>query len=283
MSTSLLPSGVSVATIWTRVYPEEGVLKCPYCLKACWRHKLLERHVSESHGLAQRQWRCSVCTRIFPTKQGVAIHFAGVHPRRVHHPNIVSGSASDDGDEEPETYACSYCDRSLPSQQGLRNHERRWHQGEVSARLAQQPVLEKKKRERWSEEEVKRFKEAIVLRGTKSNTRIAEMVGTKTARQVSSYKIRFLKINPIWETSDPPSISSVTTPSTNSPQNDLSGDSGSSVLSPGSQQLGESAREEGPTQGSPRVSPAGQLSTPSPSLSDLLRPRVCACPYPCRG
>ena len=117
-----------------------------------------------------------------------------------------------------------------------------------------------------------RFKEAIVLRGTKSNTRIAEMVGTKTARQVSSYKIRYLKKNPIWETmSDPPSVSSVTTNSTNSPQNDLTGDSGSSVLSPGSQQLGESARVEGPPQGSLRLSPAAQLSTPSPSLSDLLK------------
>ena len=134
MSSSLLSSGSRLPT-FGRGYIQRRGVDVPLLFEGVLEAQAA-RKARESHGPAQRQWRCSVCTQIFPTKQGVAIHFAGVHPRTVHHPNIVSGSASDDGDEEPETYTCSYCDRSLPSQQGLRNHERRWHQGVVSARLA---------------------------------------------------------------------------------------------------------------------------------------------------
>ena len=104
----------------------------------------------------------------------------------------------------------------------------------------------------------RRFKEAILLRGMKSNKLIAEMVGTKTTRQVSSYKSRFLRKNPIWATfSDPPSVSTTTdTSGANSPPSAQSVDLGSpSASSQESQQQGGTAGAEGPSQDVPSHPP----------------------------
>ena len=49
---SSLSTGVSDVSFWTITNPEEGLLSCPYISEACWRSKLLERHVYESHGPA---------------------------------------------------------------------------------------------------------------------------------------------------------------------------------------------------------------------------------------
>ena len=269
----------SDANMWTRVYPEEGTRTCPYCRKACWKTKRLERHVVESHGPTQRQWKCSECSRTFPTKQGVAIHFASAHAKTTETPNVVSGSTSEEGDEELETFPFSFCDKSLPSHQGLRNHERRWHQGEVSASLAQQAEPPIKKRVRWTEDEARLFKEAIVLWGSRSNKKIAEMVGTKSSAQVSSYKRRFLRKYPVWATfSDPPSVATTTATSmgTNSPLSGSSESSESPQASPAESQLPPQHQQESPenstipSQNLPEAPPVGQVSTPSPSLSVLL-------------
>ena len=147
----------SETNMWTRVYPEEGTLTCPFCGKACWKPKRLERHVSDSHGPTQRQWKCGDCPRTFPTKQGVAIHFASAHAKPAETRPTASGSSSEEGDEEAEAFPCSFCDRSLPSHHGLRNHERRWHQGEVSSSLAQQAEPPIMKRLRWTEDEARLF------------------------------------------------------------------------------------------------------------------------------
>ncbi|KAL5510001.1 hypothetical protein EMCRGX_G005465 [Ephydatia muelleri] len=246
----------SDANMWTRVYPEEGTRTCPYCRKACWKPKRLERHMVESHGPTQRQWKCSECSRTFPTKQGVAIHFASAHAKTTETPNV-----------------------SLPSHQGLRNHERRWHQGEVSASLAQQAEPPIKKRVRWTEDEARLFKEAIVLWGSRSNKKIVEMVGTKSSAQVSSYKRRFLRKYPVWATfSDPPSVATTTATSmgTNSPLSGSSESSESPQASPAESQLPPQHQQESPenptipSQDLPEAPPVGQVSTPSPSLSVLL-------------
>ncbi|KAL5509828.1 hypothetical protein EMCRGX_G005264 [Ephydatia muelleri] len=270
----------SDANMWTRVYPEEGGTRtCLYCRKACWKPKRLERHVVESHGPTQRQWKCSECSRTFPTKQGVAIHFASAHAKTTETPNVVSRSTSEKGDEELETFPCSFCDKSLPSHQGLRNHERRWHQGEVSASLTQQAEPPIKKRVRWTEDEARLLKEAIVLWGSRSNKKIAEMVGTKSSAQVSSYKRRFLRKYPVWATfSDPPSVATTTATSmgTNSPLSGSSESSESPQASPAESQLPPQHQQESPenptipSQDLPEAPPVGQVSTPSPSLSVLL-------------
>ena len=234
--------------------------------------------MAESHGPTQRQWKCSACSRTFQTKQGVVIHFASAHTKTTEVPNAASESTSDEEDEELETFRCSFCDRSLPSHQGLRNHERRWHQGEVSASLAQQAEPPIKKRMRWTEEEARLFKEAIALWGFKSNKKIAEMVVTKSTAQVASYKRRFLGRNPVWATfSDPPSGSTTadTSMGTNSPPTGLSVSSESPQASPAaSQQLPQQQVSPGshtiPSQDLLELSPVGQDSTTSPSLSVLL-------------
>ena len=264
----------SETNMWTRVYPEEGTLTCPFCGKACWKPKRLERHVSDSHGPTQRQWKCGDCPRTFPTKQGVAIHFASAHTKPAETHPTASGSSSEEGDEEAEAFPCSFCDRSLPSHHGLRNHERRWHQGEISSSLAQAepPIM---KRLRWTEDEARLFKEAIVLWGTKSNKKIAEMVGTKSSAQVGSYKRRFLRKYPVWATfSDPPSVAttSATSKSNPSPLSGTSEGSESPRTSPAKSQLSQESPENQsiPPQDRSEAPPVGEVSTPSPSLSVLL-------------
>ena len=92
------------------------------------------------------------------------------------------------------------------------------------------------------------------------------MVATKTARQVGSFKRRFLIDNPLWDTLIvPPSVSTSASKSNNSPSSSILESS-----NPGSQQ-GEMTSSSGET---PRnqevVLPKSHLNTPSPSLSDLL-------------
>lgn len=65
---------------WTRVYPEEGLLSCPFCYSSFWRAKLREKHVRESHNVTGQQWLCSGCGNRFPTKHHVAMHFIRAHP-----------------------------------------------------------------------------------------------------------------------------------------------------------------------------------------------------------
>ena len=132
------------------------------------------------HGPVQEQWKCATCARVFSTKQGAGIHYASAHPRANDGPGVGRPTGGEENDEE-ESLACSLCDRRLPSQQGLRNHERRWHQAEVCTSLAIQPDRPTQ-RVRWTEEEIKKFKEGIFSRGISSNKSIAEMVTTKTAR-----------------------------------------------------------------------------------------------------
>ena len=133
------------------------------CLKACWRSKLLEKHVNESYGdngsvacapASSRQGRGRLITsRALTRNQRTPKHserqLQGMKKWRCSRVPFVNRV-------EMEVFACSFCERSLPSQQGLRNHERRWHQGQVSTLLAQRPMNAKKKRERWSEEDLKR-------------------------------------------------------------------------------------------------------------------------------
>ena len=268
-----MAEGLSDANMWTRIYPETGPLNCPYCQRAFWRPKLRENHVKKTHGPSQQQWRCAACARTFPTKQGVANHSTSAHPTTSAAPSGEITNTSDGDDEEEASFACSFCEKSLPSQRGLTNHERRWHQAEVSKSLDKQAAT-KKKRERWTEEEVLRFKEAMVLRGQKSNKRIAEMVGTKTPNQVRNFKCRFLRKNPVWATmSDPPSVSSTSKSSINadSPLPTISETSASPIASPTeSQQQGSPINQKGSSQEPPPSYPGGQSPTPSPSLSDLL-------------
>eukprot|EP00731_Ephydatia_muelleri_P013732 Em0007g1042a len=270
-----MAEGLSDANMWTRIYPETGPLNCPYCQTTFWRPKLRETHVRKTHGPPKQQWRCAACARTFATKQGVANHSTSAHPTTSGAPSGESTNTSD-GDDEEEAFACSFCERSLPSQRGLTNHERRWHQSEVSKCLDKQAAT-KKKRERWTEEEVRRFKEALVLRGQKSNKLIAEMVGTKTHNQVRNFKCRFLRKNPIWANmSDPPSVSttSKSSISVDSPLSTLSRLSASPMASPTeSQQQGSSLNQKGSSQEPPPSYPGEQSPTPSPSLSDLLRGR----------
>ena len=247
-----MATGLSDEDCWTRVYPETGLLSCPFCYEAFWKAIQRERHVSLTHGPSQQQWQCSVCATRFAKKLSVANHYSKAH----------SKAPTDDQSEEEGDgngmFPCTFCDESLPSQRGLRNHER-LHQAEVSARLSQQTAARgtRSKRARWSEQEEERFKEAAMKVGLKSNILLAQAVGTKTAKQVSSFKASFLKKNPTW-----------------SHLLDLTPTTGVTIASPLSACSSVSTGpppSRSPASAGPSIpSPVGTRPTPSPSLSDLL-------------
>ena len=263
-----MAESLSDTNAWIRVYPEDGVLHCPYCTKAFWRPTQRERHVRQSHNPPQEQWKCATCGRTFATKQGVAIHFASAHPTIGVGPRVERQNAGED--VAIEEHACDFCDWTLPSRQGLLNHEHRWHQAEVSTHLSQQPAPAKK-RVRWTDDEVRRFKEALFSRAVKSNKEIAEVVATKTGKQVSNFKRRFLKNNPTWASLiSPSSVSTDASGSADPPSSDLSVDSSPhSVITSRSNQRRPTKRVAGSPQTSQETSPGGPQPTPSPSLSGL--------------
>lgn len=231
--------------IWSRVYPEEGVLDCPFCYDSFWRPKQREKHVRDQHGAIHQRWRCSACSRDFPSKLSVANHFAGSHATT----SAVQEEQSDD-EEEGELFSFSFCDRTLPSRQGLRNHERASHQAAVSACLALTGSTTNKAARRWSEHEIARFKEAVRKVGVNSNIAIAQEVGTRDAKQCGNFKRRFPEWAKFTEAPPPASQPSPMTPTTCSSVNS----------NPSPQSRGATIL--------PRSTTASV--TPSPTLRDLL-------------
>ena len=120
----------------------------------------------------------------------------------------------------------------------------------------------------WTEQEVERFKEAATKLGLRSNIALAKAVGTRNAKKIASFKSRFLRNNPAWAhlidqptPTTPPSCSSVSTGASTPPL----------PSTPNRQHLDSVAASDEPSQGSPVSPPVGHMSTPSPSLSDLIR------------
>eukprot|EP00731_Ephydatia_muelleri_P013824 Em0007g1134a len=271
---------------WTRVYPEKGLLSCPRCYVSFWRAKLREKHVSESHNLPRQQWMCSECQGCFPTKRHVANHFIRAHPSSSSRVSSDDEDLEEDGAAEVLAFQCQYCEKSLPSKQGLRNHERQFHQAAVSAALAQQAATEQtsssrsvgvppqqavahQTRKSWTDQEVERFKEAAKRLGLKSNIALAKAVGTRSAKQIASFKSRFIRNNPTWAhllelpTQTPPTpCSSVSTGGSTPP----------SAYTPNGQQRESVATptSEHTLHDSPPPFGEHTVSAPSPSLSDLM-------------
>ena len=242
---------------WTRVYPEEGVLNCPFCYDSFWRARQRERHVRGQHGAIPQRWMCSVCSEHFPSKLSVANHFSKDHPTM----DVPTEDRSNE-EEDGEAFPCSFCERTLPSMKGLRNHERAYHQAAVSAGLTLESkttatTTEKKSRNRWTDNEIRLFKEAVRKVGVNSNVAIAREVGTRTAKQCGNFKKRFLAKNPTWgNLADAPPLASQQSPKTPTSCSSMDTDS-----TPQSQGTTLSPR--------PLVMVDSPRSTPSPSIEEI--------------
>lgn len=100
--------------------------------------------------------------------------------------------------QPPPAQQCRYCEARLPSVKGLRNHERAFHQTQVSADLAQLPTSTTTRANAWSKEEVSLFLGAVSRFGLKHNSLIARDIGTKSATQVAYFKRKYAKEHPLW-------------------------------------------------------------------------------------
>ena len=83
-----MAESLSETNEWIRVYPEVGVLSCPYCQKSYWKAKQREKHVRRYHGPRQERWKCVTCSRAFSTKQGAGIHYASAHSKANDGPSV---------------------------------------------------------------------------------------------------------------------------------------------------------------------------------------------------
>lgn len=94
------------------------------------------------------------------------------------------------------------------------------HQAAVSAGLTLESkmtatTMEKKSRNRWTDNEIHLFKEAVRKVGVNSNVAIAREVGTRSAKQCGNFKKRFLAKNPTWgQLADAPPLASQQSPKT---------------------------------------------------------------------
>ena len=142
-------------------------------------------------------WVCSVCSATFSNKTEVKKHFDDNHT-----PTVVSGhlSAMETEDDMEDWLQCDFCSKSFPSNRGLLNHERAMHQAQRSKILA--AIKAKTKSNRWTEDEVDRFKRLIQTFGLKSNKLLARKMGSKSVRQVEGFKQRFLQKHPLWRRFD---------------------------------------------------------------------------------
>ena len=80
---------------------------------------------------------------------------------------------------------------------GLLNHERAMHQAQRSKHLAANKAQSKSNR--WTEQEIDRFKRLVQTFGLKSNKLLAMKMGTKSVGQVAGFKQRF---HPLWRRFD---------------------------------------------------------------------------------
>ncbi|KAL5509895.1 hypothetical protein EMCRGX_G005335 [Ephydatia muelleri] len=183
---------------WRWTYPEAGTLRCPLCSSCFWRASSYETHVRRHRVPPTKElWVCSVCSATFSNKTEVKKHFDDNHT-----PTVVSGrlSATETEDDMEDWLQCDFCSKSFPSNRGLLNHERAMHQAQRLKILA--AIKAKTKSNRWTEDEVDRFKRLIQTFGLKSNKLLARKMGSKSVRQVEGFKRRFLQKHPLWRRFD---------------------------------------------------------------------------------
>ena len=179
------------ANTWERSFPPPSALKCPRCHSCLWKEKAFVRHVRNHYPTPPKEvWVCNVCGTSSNSRKEMTQHY------RSH--NLSASAADKTPTSLPDGPAqCRFCDRAFPSVQGLRNHERAFHQAQVSAHLASQPSRPSKAPP-WSEVEVTSFLLAVRRFGLKQNKLIAQAVGTHTAEQVRYFKKKYAESHPVW-------------------------------------------------------------------------------------
>ena len=181
------------ANTWERSFPPPSTLICPRCHSCLWEEKAFVRHVRNHYPTPPKEvWVCNVCGTSSDSRKEMALHYRS-HDLSASAANKTPTSLSDDPAQ------CRFCDRAFPSVQGLRNHERAFHQAQVSAHLASQPSRPStNKAPPWTEAEVTSFLSAVRRFGLKQNKLIAQAVGTRTTDQVRYFKKKYAESHPVW-------------------------------------------------------------------------------------
>ena len=175
--------------------------RCPLCAVSFKVYTSFTRHLQQRHdGLVSLSFQCDQCSAVYPSKRSVSIHYAKAH---VGARDAARHSRPEGGAQPREGggHVCGYCGDHMPSKRSLGQHIRNRHAAEASrdrARLADNPAARE-----WTPAEHARFMDGLERYGTSNNRDIAGMVGTKTAKQVSSHKVNFLRNNPLWTTHHP--------------------------------------------------------------------------------
>ena len=191
--------------------PTNPGYSCPECCTCMFREKSLRAHVkAHFKGCAPTEsWMCARCKQRYTTRQGVANHYSQSHrsPSRLDN-NSPEPNVDPDVDIQSQSgsrfasYDCSFCTRGFPTVLGLRNHERAKHQAQASASLAAQddnaPASGKVYCRRWSENEIRKFVEAVERVGLHSNATLASMIGTRDATQVANFEGRYVTKHIEW-------------------------------------------------------------------------------------
>ena len=181
------------------LYPEEAghFYTCPVCDENYAVYTSLLRHLKRHPTKTTIRYVCRICQTEFATKKSVMAHIKKHNDCDRPEVNSQHEEEQQERSREFHPFRCEYCLTDLPSQRSLGQHIRNNHAAQASADRDKEATEKERRSKKWTAMEHQLFVDALARLGLSSNIKIAQAIGTKTAKQVGMHKRIYLRDNPL--------------------------------------------------------------------------------------